>query len=182
MYPIIVLLVPPSLKIHSVSHTTSRCEVTRYFETSVHRMAPKMTNPTKSNVSQKCITGIQESQMSVRFVLRPAGFVLQDILRIVDRMTPKMTLNPTRSNVRHICVTSIHESLYNQPFSSYRRFWDKCIEWPQNDIEPYNGEWLSYVLLVSTNSKFHSISLYDQPFLSYRPCWGKCTQWPHGDL
>ena len=28
-------------------------------------------------------------------------------------------------------------SLYDQPFSRYRPFWDKYTEWPQNDLEHY---------------------------------------------
>ena len=83
-----------------------------------------------------------------------------------------------------ICVTSILEfkfhsvSLYDQPFSRYTPFWDKCTEllrkWPwilQSRMCPI------YVFVVSTSSKFHSVSLYDQPLWSYR-----CTEWPQNDL
>ena len=85
---------------------------------------------------------------------------------------PQMTLNPTRSNVPHICVISIHESqfslsftLWHNPFSSYRPFWDKCTEWPQT----LQGQrHTTYVLLVSPIPKFQSVLLYDQPFSRYR--------------
>ena len=107
-------------------------------------------------------------------------------------------------------------SLYDQPFSRYRPFWDKCSEWPQIDLDntrsnypiPYTtvpepqislhfvlrpaifelqaifrqvhrmtpkGSWTlqdqrytTYVLLVSSSPKFHSVLLYDQPFSKYR--------------
>ena len=94
-----------------------------------------------------------------------------------------MILNPTRIIVPHICVTSIHESqispvsLYEEPFLSYRPFWEKCIEWPQNDLEHYELKCTQYVLVLSLIPKFHSVLLYGQPFLRYRVFWDKCTEW-----
>ncbi len=28
-------------------------------------------------------------------------------------------------------------SLYSQTYSSYRQFWEKCTEWPQNDLQDH---------------------------------------------
>ena len=54
--------------------------------------------------------------------------------------------------------------LYDQPFLRYGPFWDKCTQWPQNDLEHYKvqGQRYSvYVLLVSPSPKFHSVLLQD---------------------
>ncbi len=81
-------------------------------------------------------------------------------------MTPKIILNPTRSNVHHIHKMYVllvstrpklqSVSLYDQTFSRYRPFWDKCTEWQQNDLEPYKVKCTPYVLLVSPSHKLHS--------------------------
>ena len=59
-------------------------------------------------------------------------------------------------------------SVYDQPFLIYRPFWDKCTEWPQNDLKPYKVKDINipiYLLLVSASPKFH-------PFSSNtRCCW-----------
>ncbi len=74
-------------------------------------------------------------------------------------------------------------SLYDQPFSSYRPFWDNS-QVHQNDrkwpLRTLPGQMYSiYVFLIS---KFHSVSLHDQPFLRYRPFWDMCTEWPQNYL
>ena len=84
-------------------------------------------NPTRSKVPHICVTSIPESQISVRFALRPAIFELQAILRQVDRMTPKrprllecercpiyVTNNPGSQISPHFIF------LYDQPFSRYK--------------------------------------------------------------
>ena len=38
-------------------------------------------------------------------------------------------------------------SLYDQPFSNYRPFWDKCTEWPPKASEHYKGKGAQYTLL-----------------------------------
>ncbi len=92
-----------------------------------------------------------------------------------------MTLNLTRSNICHICVRSIYKSqifLSDQPFSRYRPVWDKCTEWPRNDLEPYM---YPYVLLVSLSLKFQSFSLYGPSFSTYSPFWDNfwmTPKWP----
>ncbi len=55
------------------------------------------------------------------------------------------------AEVIHLCVTSVHESyiysvsLSDQPFSSYKPFWDKGIEWHRNDIEHYKVRGMPYM-------------------------------------
>ena len=124
---------------------------------------------------------VDGSIISICFCSMGNLFELQAILREVHRMVPKMTLNTTRSKLPHICFTSVHESqisvsfalLYNQPFWSYRPFWDKCSEWPQ-------------ISLNTTRSKVleSQISLhYALPaVLCYRPFWDTCTGWPQNDI
>ncbi len=55
--------------------------------------------------------------------------------------------------------------------------WDKCTEWPQNDLDRYKVKSPPYMCyynqyrinaIISRSCTFHSISLYDQPFLIYR--------------
>ncbi len=56
---------------------------------------------------------------------------------------PQITLNTKRSKVPPIWSTITLESqislfsLYSQPFSNNRPFWNKCTEWPPNDPEHY---------------------------------------------
>ncbi len=70
---------------------------------------PKLTlNTTKSKVPYICVTTVPESQISVRFALRPAIFELHVIL----------TLNTTRSKVPPICVTNVQSPKY-QPILLY---------------------------------------------------------------
>ncbi len=81
-------------------------------------------------------------------------FELQTILRLVHRTTP----------VPHICVTTALNPkfqsvwLYDQLFWSYRAFWHKYTEWPQNDLENYKVKGTPYVLVVSPSPKFPSVS------------------------
>ncbi len=78
-----------------------------------------------------------------------------------------MTLNSTRSNVPHTCITSIHEaqiSLYDQTFSRYRPFWDKCIECPKIDLEPYKVK-LPYICITSVRESQISFIFTLQPAL-----------------
>ena len=63
-------------------------------------------SPTKSKVLHICVTGIPESQISLRFALRTV-FETQAILRQVYRND----LEPTKSNVPHICISSIPNPL-----------------------------------------------------------------------
>ncbi len=88
-----------------------------------------------------CITSIPDSQTSLSFTLWPAVFEIQVILRQVHQMTPKW-LWTVQGHMCHIYMLLVSTSpkfhsvsLYDEPFSKYRPFWDKCTEWPQNDLE-----------------------------------------------
>ncbi len=52
-------------------------------------------------------------------------------------------------------------------FLTQWQFWDKCIKWPQSELDHPKVKgtpWSTYVLLVFQSPKFHSVSLYDQLF------------------
>ncbi len=61
--------------------------------------------------------------------------------------------------------------LYNQPFSGYRPFWDKCTEWPQINLEPYK------VKLPSNPYNYSpwvsNFTLWPAVFGRWRPFWDK---------
>ncbi len=68
---------------------------------------------------------------------------------------PKLTLSTSRSYVPYIYMLlgsmspKFHSiSLHDEPFSCYRPFWEKCTQWPQNDLEPYKVK-LSYICITS---------------------------------
>ncbi len=74
-------------------------------------------------------------------------------------------------------------SLYSQLFWSYRLLWEKCTEWPPNDLKQVQGQMYAiYVLPVSMIPKFHTISLYGQPFFRNMSFWDKCACWPQNDI
>ncbi len=67
--------------------------------------------------------------------------------------------------------TKFQLSLYDQPFSSYRPFWDKCTEWLKNYLEHYKVKGHPiYALLEPLSLKFHSISVYDRPLFRKIKC------------
>ncbi len=82
-----VLLVSPSLKFHSVSVYGQPFSSYNPFEESA-QTDPQMTlNPTRSKVPHIRVTSVPESQITLRFAIRPAVFEIEAILRQVDRMT-----------------------------------------------------------------------------------------------
>ncbi len=127
---------------HSVSLYDQLFWDTCRFEKSVPN-DPKMTlKPTRSNVSHTCVTSIHESQISLRFTLRPAVFETQAILRQAHWMTPKLTLNSTRSKVfMYVLLVSLslkfHPIFLNNQLFSRHKVVDnqKCASWPRNDLE-----------------------------------------------
>ncbi len=97
---------------------------------------------------------------------------------------PQITSNPTRSNVPDICITTLGSqiSLYDQPFLKYKPFWDKCTEWPQIDLEPYQVK-LPYICINGVpDSQILLRSLHDQSFSRCGPFWDMCTEWPQIDI
>ena len=80
-------------------------------------------------------------QISPRFTLRPAVFELQAMLR----QNHQMTINDLEhwkvkiQNTGQLPPISKfnYVSVYGQPYSSYKSFWDKYTDpkWPQNEFE-----------------------------------------------
>ncbi len=96
--------------------TTSLFRVTGHYETSA--LNGKVTlNTTRPKVAHICYY-CPESQISVRFALRPAMFELQAILRQTIAPNDPKWQNITRSKVHHICFTNVPVSQVHPPFSS----------------------------------------------------------------
>ena len=121
-----------------------------------------------------CITSVPESQISVLLTLWPAVFELQAILKQMHWMTPKWPW--TQQGHHHgypICGLPVSRrpkfrsiSLYDQLFQSYRPFWHKCTEWPQNDLEYYKVKGTPYICYYCpwfpNFSPFRSMTSYIQ--------------------
>ena len=140
--------------------------------------------PLQGQVYPIYVTNIRDFQIFIRFALRRAVVELRAILRKVPQMTPKWP-QTLKSQMYLLYVLPVSTSpkfysisLYDEPFSSYRPFWEKSTEWPQHDLERCKLKSTPYALLVSLAPKFHPVSLYGQPFLRYRTFWDKCTKWP----
>ena len=78
-----------------------------------------------------------------------------------------MPLNTKRSKISYRYVTlPISESQISLCFTlwvavlSYKPFWDKCTEWPQNDLTLQGQSYPIYMLQLTPSPKFHSSSLY----------------------
>ncbi len=142
MYPTYVLLVSTSPKFHSISFYDQPFFEIQPILRQLHGMTPKWPWILQGQMYPICVTSTHESQISLRFALRPAIFEIQAIFETNAPNDTKMTLNHTRSNV-HMCVTVSPSPkfqsvlLYHQPFLRYKPFWEKCTEWPQNDLEHY---------------------------------------------
>ena len=135
------------------------------------------------------ITIVQESQISIRFTLRPAFFDIQAILRQVHWMTPKWpwTVQDQRYPRN---VTSVQESQISIRFALRPALFE--IQAILRQVHRMTAKWPwtlpghmcpIYMLAVSISPKFHSISLYDEPFSRYRlflplPKW-ECSSVPH---
>ncbi len=98
-----------------------------------------------------CVTSVLDSQILIRFALRPAVFEIQASLGQVHQMTPKWhwTLQGQRYPIYVLLLSTsskVHSiSLYGQPFWRYRQLWEKCTEWPQNDLERYKVKGTPYM-------------------------------------
>ncbi len=89
-----------------------------------------------TNVPHLCHINVHELKLSVRFVLWPAVFRLQAMLRQFHQND----IEQCKVKGIHTCIwiTKFQIiSLYNQPLSSYRSVGDKSTKWTQNDIENY---------------------------------------------
>ncbi len=122
----------------------------RYLIYIVHIPPSPKFHPTASHFELQAI--FRQLRRIVKFEW-PQEFPFQPILfysqpfRIIGHFQtnalndPQMTLNTERSNVAHIQVIITPSSkfqsvlLNSQMFSTYRPFWDKHNEWPQNDVD-----------------------------------------------
>ncbi len=186
--------------------TTSRFSVTGLFEKSAPN-DPQMTlNTTSSNVPNMCNV-CPWFPTFIPFRSMASHFSDASNFETSAPNDPQMTLTPTGLKVPPTYSKFYFVSVHDQPCSRYRQFWDKCNEWPQNDIEPDKVKarsymslatilrqgpqmtlklhwtlqghvWPIYVFLVSASPIFHSVSLYGEHVLKYRPFWDKCTEWP----
>ncbi len=79
-------------------------------------------------------------------------FRVTDHIEATAPNDPKTTLDTTRSAcpIYVLLVSSspkfLFISFFGQPFSSYRPFWDKCTEWPQNYLQQYKVISTPYVI------------------------------------
>ena len=94
---------------------------------------------------------------------------------------PNITLNThTSSKVPHMCYLCPwfpNFTLFCSTASHfwYRSFWDKCTQWPQNDLEPYKVKCTPYMYNYCPWVSNFTVSLCDQLFLRYRPFWDQCN-------
>ncbi len=125
--PHIILQLPPESHISLLFALQTPIFELQAILRQVHRMTPKW--PWKLEGQS---TTIPESQISIRLALQPAVFQLQDILRQMDQMTAKWpwTLKGQRYPIYMLQLPPIPKfhpvSLYSQPLSNYRSFWNKC--------------------------------------------------------
>ena len=63
--------------------------------------------------------------------------------------------------------------LYDETFSIYSQFLEKCTEWPQIILTCSRLKIPTSMLHTPPRPKSTSVSLYDEPFLSYGPIYGK---------
>ncbi len=135
-----ILLVSMSLKYHSASLYDQPLSSCRSFW---HKCTekPKMAlNITRSKTNHVCRGSAPKVPHSDWFALRAPIFELQAILRSAREMTPKwpLTLKGQRflTHVLPVVPTESHISiLFALRPTVYKPIWQRCIEWPQNDIE-----------------------------------------------
>ena len=71
--------------------------------------------------------------------------------------------------------------LYSQPLR-YRVVWDKCTEWPQNNLEPYKVKLPHICITTILWSQISRRFTLWPASLRYKSFWDKCTEWPQIDL
>ncbi len=80
---------------------SSHFRVTGHFETSTRKDPQKTLNTTRSKVHHMCVTGVPESQIPLRFALRPAFFKISHIHLYNSPLTTM--LNGPRKNKKKKC-------------------------------------------------------------------------------
>ncbi len=149
--PINVLLVSMCPKFHSISLYDEPFSSYRPFWEKCTKWPQNYLEPYKVKLRYIYVLQISTRPKFHCFALRRAVFELQAILRKVHWMTPKWpwTLQGHRYQINVLLVSmspKFHSvSLYDQPFSRYRPFWNKCTEWPQNDLNPYKFKCTQYI-------------------------------------
>ena len=70
---------------------------------------------------------------------------------------PKINLNTKRSKVHHIYILQLSPSpklhsvsLFWKPLSSFRSFSDKCLKWPQNDLDTKRSKVSPHIHVTTT--------------------------------
>ncbi len=72
---------------------------------------------------------------------------------------------------------------YDQPISRYRQLWDKCTEWPQNDLEHYKVKCTQYICITSiSESQIPLRFALRTAVTEIHAIWDKCTEWPQNSL
>ena len=131
-------------------------------------------NPTRSNVPHTCVTGIHRVPNFTPFCSMTVVFEMQAILRQLHRMTLKW---PWTYKVKSCIpyVLPVSSSIKFQSFNlrpaifESQAIWDKCTEWPHNDLEHHKVEGTPHMfqhhtrapnfrLFCSTTSSFQDIA------------------------
>ncbi len=173
-YPHVYLTTTSKYQISQFRSMASRFRVTGHLATSAQ-------NEPKIALNTKVICTLSSRFLSLASCLQ--GTVHFDTSVLND---PKMALNTKGAKTlpykydNYPWLLNFTFSLYGQPSSSYRPFWHKCTNWPQNDIDTKRSK-LPHIHKRTTPESNHSISLLGTVVFKCRPFWDKCTEWPQSD-
>ncbi len=154
--------------------TISRFRDTGNFETSALNNCKITLNTKRSYRPHIDVTSIQESQISLRFALRPDVFRILAILRQVHRMTPNLYWILKGQITLYMYSNFPRDSNFSRFYSTTSlirvtgHFETGVPNYPQMSWTLQGQRYTTYVLLVSPSPKFHSVLLYNQPFSRYR--------------
>ncbi len=129
---------PQVLTFTSFRSTASRFRVTVSFGTSAPNDLILTLKTKRSKVTHILVTINPESQISLHFALRYCHFLVTGNFKASAANDPQITLSTKRLKVPLVHVTSTPESQISLRFTlppSVEPCWDKCTEWPQNDLE-----------------------------------------------
>ncbi len=125
-------------------------------------------NPTRSKVPHTCVTGVHESQISLRFALRRAVFKIQAILRKVHGMAPKWHWT-LQGQITLYIYNSCPWFPNFTPFCSmtnlcsrYTPFWDKGTEWPKMTLDTTRS-YVPHTYVTSIHKIQISLSFFLRP-------------------
>ncbi len=132
-----------SHKFHSVSLYDQPFSRYRPFWDKYTEWPQSDLEPYKAKLPYICIIRVHDSQISLRFALRPALFEIQTILRQVHRMTPNWSWTLQRQITLYLYNKTVPESQISLRFAlrlavlGLQAILRHCTEWPQNDLEHY---------------------------------------------